>query len=160
MTTSSSGAALGRPVEILVVEDNPADVRLTREAFKEGKVRNRLSVASDGEAAISALKRAADGLGGTLPDLILLDFNMPKMDGREVLAEIKADERLRCIPVLVLTTSKSQDDVLTAYRLNASCFISKPVDLTEFFDVVRSIDDFWLSVVKLPPAGCEATAGN
>lgn len=144
----------GRPVEILIVEDNPADVRLTREAFKEGRVRSRLNVAGDGEEALGYLRRAGESDDAPLPDLILLDLNMPKKDGRELLAEIKSDDRLRCIPVLVLTTSRSEDDILTAYRLNASCYISKPVDLQEFFEVVRSIDDFWLNIVKLPPTTC------
>lgn len=142
-----------KPIEILLVEDNPGDVRLTVEAFKEGKVRNNLSVVEDGAAALAFLRRQGKYADAPRPDLVLLDLNLPGKDGREVLAEIKADPGLRRIPVIVLTTSQAEQDVLKAYNLNANCYISKPIDLTEFFAVVRSIEDFWLAIVKLPPDG-------
>ena len=142
----------GRPIEILLVEDNPGDVRLTIEALKEGKVRNRLSVARDGVEALAFLRRQGPHAGSTRPDLILLDLNLPRKDGREVLAEIKEDVSLRRIPVVVLTTSKAEEDILRTYDLHANCYITKPVDLEQFISVVRSIDDFWLSVVRLPSA--------
>jgi CheY-like chemotaxis protein len=141
----------GRPIEILLVEDNPGDVRLTIEALKEGKVRNHLSVARDGVEALAFLRREGPHANAARPDLILLDLNLPKKDGREVLAEIKEDSRLRRIPVVVLTTSKAEEDILRTYDLHANCYITKPVDLEQFISVVRSIDDFWLSVVRLPP---------
>jgi CheY-like chemotaxis protein len=141
----------GRPVEILLVEDNPGDVRLTIEALKEGKVRNNLSVVKDGVEALAFLRREGNFAGAARPDLILLDLNLPKKDGREVLAEIKEDGVLRRIPVVVLTTSKAEEDILRTYDLHANCYITKPVDLEQFISVVRSIDDFWLSVVRLPP---------
>jgi CheY-like chemotaxis protein len=140
----------GRPIEILLVEDNPGDVRLTIEALKEGKVRNRLSVARDGVEALAFLRREGSHVEASRPDLILLDLNLPKKDGREVLAEIKVDPALRRIPVVVLTTSKAEEDILRTYDLHANCYITKPVDLDQFISVVRSIDDFWLSVVRLP----------
>lgn len=140
----------GRPIEILLVEDNPGDVRLTIEALKEGKVSNRLSVARDGVEALAFLRREGPHANAARPDLILLDLNLPKKDGREVLAEIKEDSRLRRIPVVVLTTSKAEEDILRTYDLHANCYITKPVDLEQFISVVRSIDDFWLSVVRLP----------
>lgn len=141
----------GSPIEILLVEDNPGDVRLTIEALKEGKVRNRLSVARDGVEALAFLRRQGAYADAARPDLILLDLNLPRKDGREVLAEIKVDPNLRRIPVVVLTTSKAEEDVLRTYDLHANCYIAKPVDLEQFISVVRSIDDFWLSVVRLPP---------
>ena len=140
----------GRPIEILLVEDNPGDVRLTIEALKEGKVRNHLSVARDGVEALAFLRRQGPHAGAVRPDLILLDLNLPRKDGREVLAEIKEDAVLRRIPVVVLTTSKAEEDILRTYDLHANCYINKPVDLEQFISVVRSIDDFWLSVVRLP----------
>ena len=143
-------SAEGRPVEILLVEDNAADVRLTIEALKEGKVRNHLSVARDGVEAIDFLKRRGVHASAARPDLILLDLNLPKMDGREVLAEIKADDELKKIPVVVLTTSSAEADILKSYSLHANCYITKPVDLDQFVNVVKSIDDFWLTVVRLP----------
>jgi two-component system, chemotaxis family, response regulator Rcp1 len=146
-----SDDTLGRSIEILLVEDNPGDVRLTIEALKEGKVRNHLSVARDGVEALAFLRREGPHANAARPDLILLDLNLPKKDGREVLAEIKEDSRLRRIPVVVLTTSKAEEDILRTYDLHANCYITKPVDLEQFFSVVRSIDDFWLSVVRLPP---------
>ena len=145
-----NGESLGRPIEILLVEDNPGDVRLTIEALKEGKVRNRLSVARDGVEALAFLRREGAHATAPRPDLILLDLNLPRLDGREVLAEIKVDARLRRIPVVVLTTSKAEEDILRTYDLHANCYINKPVDLDQFISVVRSIDDFWLSVVRLP----------
>jgi CheY-like chemotaxis protein len=146
-----TSAEFGRPIEILLVEDNPGDVRLTIEALKEGKVRNNLSVAKDGVEALSFLRREGSFGGSARPDLILLDLNLPRKDGREVLAEIKDDPVLRRIPVVVLTTSKAEEDILRTYDLHANCYITKPVDLDQFISVVRSIDDFWLSVVRLPP---------
>jgi two-component system, chemotaxis family, response regulator Rcp1 len=139
-----------RPVDILLVEDNAGDVRLTMEALREGKVRNNLTVARDGVEALAILRREGPHAGAARPDLILLDLNLPKKDGREVLAEIKADANLKRIPVVVLTTSKAEEDILKTYDLHANCYISKPVDLEQFIVVVRSIDDFWLSIVKLP----------
>jgi CheY-like chemotaxis protein len=141
----------GRPIEILLVEDNPGDVRLTIEALKEGKVHNSLSVARDGVEALAFLRRQGTHANAARPDLILLDLNLPRKDGREVLAEIKEDPSLRRIPVVVLTTSKAEEDILRTYDLHANCYIAKPVDLEQFISVVRSIDDFWLSVVRLPP---------
>ncbi|MDC0710801.1 response regulator [Stigmatella sp. ncwal1] len=141
---------LGRPIEILLVEDNPGDVRLTIEALKEGKVRNNLSVARDGVEALAFLRREGIHEKASRPDLILLDLNLPRKDGREVLEEIKQDASLRRIPVVVLTTSKAEEDILRTYDLHANCYINKPVDLEQFILVVRSIDDFWLSVVRLP----------
>jgi CheY-like chemotaxis protein len=141
---------MGKAVEILLIEDNPGDVRLTLEALLEGKVKNNLVVAPDGEAALAILRREGEHAEAPRPDLILLDLNLPKKDGREVLAEIKADTQLRCIPVVVLTTSKSEEDVLRSYQLNANCYITKPVDLEQFIRVVRAIEDFWLTMVVLP----------
>ena len=141
----------GRPVEVLLVEDNPGDVRLTQEAFKEAKVLNHLSVVGDGVQALAFLRREGDHTEAPRPDLILLDLNLPKKDGREVLEEIKADERLRRIPVVILTTSSAQQDILKSYDLHANSYITKPVDLDQFVTVVKSIEDFWLTIVKLPP---------
>ena len=135
------------PIEILLVEDNPADVRLTQEALREGKVRNNLHIARDGEEALAFLRRE----GEPRPDLILLDLNLPRRDGREVLKEIKSDRRLMTIPVVVLTTSAAEADIVKSYSLHANCYITKPVDLEQFITVVKSIDDFWLTIVKLPP---------
>jgi len=140
-----------RPVEVLLVEDNPGDVRLAIEALREGKVHVRMSVASDGVEALEFLRRQGRFAQAPRPDLILLDLNMPRKDGREVLAELKADDELKRIPVVVLTTSKAEEDILKTYDLNANCYITKPVDLQQFMHVVRSIQDFWLTVVKLPP---------
>jgi CheY-like chemotaxis protein len=140
-----------RPVEILLVEDNPGDVRLTREALKEGKIRNHLNVASDGVEAMRYLRREGEHADATRPDLILLDLNLPKMDGREVLQAVKADPSLRQIPVVVLTSSAAEQDIVRAYDLHANCYVSKPVDLDQFIHVVKSIEDFWFSIVKLPP---------
>jgi chemotaxis family two-component system response regulator Rcp1 len=139
-----------QPIDILLVEDSPGDVRLTIEALKEGKVNNRLTVASDGVEAMAVLRREGPHADAPRPDLVLLDLNLPKMDGREVLAQIKADESLRRIPVVVLTTSKAEEDILRSYNLHANCYITKPVDLDQFITVVKTIEDFWFSIVKLP----------
>ena len=143
----------GAPVEILLVEDNPADVRLTQEALKEGKVYNNLHWAKDGVEALEFLHRQGKYASAPRPDIILLDLNLPKKDGREVLEEIKRDEALKRIPVVVLTTSKAEEDVLRTYNLHANCYVTKPVDLEKFIVVVRSIDIFWLTIVTLPPNG-------
>ncbi|MDE3090874.1 MAG: response regulator [Chloroflexota bacterium] len=144
---------IGRPAEILLVEDNSGDVRLTQEALKEGKVLNNLSVVGDGVEALAFLRREGKYTYAPRPDLILLDLNLPKKDGREVLAGIKTDEHLRRIPVVVLTVSQAEEDILKSYNLNANCYISKPVDLDQFIRAVKSIEDFWLAIVKLPPDG-------
>jgi chemotaxis family two-component system response regulator Rcp1 len=142
----------GRAVEVLLVEDNPADVRLTREALAEGKVRNNLHVAGDGVAALEFLRREGPHADAPHPDLILLDLNLPRKNGREILAEIKEDDALRRIPVVVLTTSEDEEDILRSYQLHANCYVTKPVGLEQFLAVVRQIDSFWLEVVKLPVA--------
>ncbi|MBN2505324.1 MAG: response regulator [Verrucomicrobia bacterium] len=139
-----------RGVTILLVEDNPGDARLTIEAFKEAKVRNRLVHVKDGAEALAFLYREEPYTHAPRPDLILLDLNMPRKDGREVLQHIKADPRLRRIPVVVLTTSQAEQDVQRAYNLNANCYITKPVDLDQFLNVIRCIEEFWLTIVKLP----------
>jgi two-component system, chemotaxis family, response regulator Rcp1 len=141
----------GEPVEILLVEDNAGDYRLTKEALKEGKVYNNLYWAKDGIEALDFLKRRGKHADVPRPDIILLDLNLPKKDGRQVLAEIKADEELRSIPVVILTTSKAEEDVLRSYDLHANCYVTKPVDLDKFIVVVQSIDRFWLTIVTLPP---------
>lgn len=145
----------GDPIEILVVEDNPGDVRLLVEALKDGKVLNHLTVARDGVEAMACLRQEGGYAATPRPDLIVLDLNLPKKDGREVLAAVKADDKLRRIPVVVLTSSQAEEDILRSYNLNANCYISKPVDLEQFIRVVRSIETFWLTIVKLPPRdGC------
>ena len=140
----------GRPAEILLVEDNPGDVRLTIEALRESKVANNLNVARDGVEALAYLRREGAYANAVRPDLILLDLNMPRKDGREVLAEIKAEPKLRTIPVVVLTTSRAEQDVLRSYELQANCYITKPVDLEQFISIVQSIENFWLTIVTLP----------
>lgn len=140
-----------KPVEILLVEDNPGDVRLTMEALKEGRLLNHVSVAEDGVEALAFLRQEGKYADEVRPDLILLDLNLPKKDGREVLAEIKEDPELRQIPVVVLTTSTAEQDVLGTYDLHANCYINKPVDFEQFIKVVKSVGDFWFSVVILPP---------
>jgi chemotaxis family two-component system response regulator Rcp1 len=145
MMRGDSGA-----IEVLLVEDNPGDVRLTREALKEGKVINHLSVAKDGEEALAFLRREGAFADAPRPDVILLDLNLPRRDGREVLQAIKADPSLRTIPVVILTSSEAERDIARAYELNANCYITKPVDLDQFITVVKSIEDFWFTVVKLP----------
>jgi chemotaxis family two-component system response regulator Rcp1 len=142
----------GRAVEILLVEDNPGDARLTREALKEGKIQNNLHHARDGVEAMEFLRRNGAFAGVPTPDIILLDLNLPRKDGREVLAELKQDPQLRSIPVVVLTTSEAEQDILKTYELHANCYITKPVDLEKFIAIVRAIENFWLAVVKLPSA--------
>jgi len=144
---------VGKPIEILLVEDSAADVRLTREALKDAKVLNTVNVVWDGVEAMAYLRREGKYANAPCPDLILLDLNMPRKDGREVLAEVKGDPDLRRIPVVILTVSQSEEDVLKSYNLHANCFITKPVTLSEFFKMVESIESFWLSIVKLPPNG-------
>ena len=139
-----------QPIDILLVEDNPGDERLTREALKEGKVYSNLHWAKDGVEAMAFLRREGRYAEAPRPEMILLDLNLPRKDGREVLQEIKADDNLKRIPVVVLTTSKAEEDVLRSYNLHANCFITKPVDLEKFIVVVKSIDSFWLTVVTLP----------
>ncbi len=140
-----------RPIEILMVEDNPGDVRLTMEALEEGKVRNNLYTVVDGEEALAFLRRQGRYADMPRPDLILLDLNLPKKTGQEVLAEIKADPELKRIPVVILTVSEAEADIIKTYNLHANCYITKPVDLERFIEVVKSIEDFWLTVVMLPP---------
>ncbi|WP_425560736.1 response regulator [Luedemannella helvata] len=139
------------PIEVLLVEDDPGDVLMTREAFEEHKVNNRLAVVSDGAEALAYLRQEGEYSDAVRPDLILLDLNLPRRDGREVLAEIKADEELRRIPVVVLTTSAADEDILRSYSLHANAYVTKPVDFEQFITVVRQIDDFFVSVVRLPP---------
>jgi chemotaxis family two-component system response regulator Rcp1 len=139
------------PVEILLVEDNPGDVRLTKEALREGKVYNNLHWAKDGVEALEFLRQEGRHANAPRPDIILLDLNLPKKDGREVLGSIKNDDRFKQIPVVILTTSEAEEDVLRSYELHANCYITKPVDLEKFIVVVQSIDKFWLTVVTLPP---------
>ena len=141
---------IGRPVEILLVEDNPGDVRLTQEALKEAKILNNLSVIMDGVEAVNFLRRKDKYRDAPRPDLILLDLNLPKKDGREVLEEIKTDLNLKRIPVVVLSVSKATEDITKSYNLHANCYITKPVDLDQFIRVVKSIEEFWLTIVKLP----------
>jgi two-component system response regulator len=138
-------------VEILLVEDSPGDVRLTQEALKDSKLYNNLSVVPDGVEAMAFLRRQEQYTNAPRPDLILLDLNLPRMDGRQVLQEIKNDESLKRIPVVVLTTSSNETDIFITYNLHANCYISKPVDFTQFINVVKSIEHFWFSIVKLPP---------
>ncbi|HEY0582465.1 MAG TPA: response regulator [Chloroflexota bacterium] len=145
-----NGPGAGRPIEILLVEDNKGDVRLTIEGLKEGKVRNNLHVAQDGVEAMDFLRRKGPFKDSVRPDLILLDLNLPRMDGREVLAQLKSDPDFKTIPVVVLTTSRAEQDVLHSYELQANCYITKPVDLEQFITVVKSIEDFWLTIVTLP----------
>jgi two-component system, chemotaxis family, response regulator Rcp1 len=142
-----------RPVEILLVEDNPGDERLTREALKEGKVYSNLHWVKDGVEAMAFLRKEGRYAGVPRPDIVLLDLNLPRKDGREVLQEVKTDDDLKRIPVVVLTTSKAEEDVLRTYNLHANCYVTKPVDLEKFIVVVKSIDVFWLTIVTLPPNG-------
>lgn len=147
--TSSRALA---PIEILLVEDSPGDVRLTREALRDAKVSNNLSVASDGLQAMSFLSRRNGYADAPRPDLVLLDLNLPKLSGREVLERVKRDPGLMNIPVVVLTTSAAEEDILRSYQLHANCYITKPVDLEQFLKVISTIDNFWLTIVKLPRA--------
>jgi len=139
-----------KSIEVLLVEDDPGDTLMIREAFEDNKVRNRLTCVTDGVQAIEYLRHEGEHAGSPRPDLILLDLNLPRKDGREVLAEIKADDDLRTIPVVVLTTSQAEEDVLRSYKLHANAYVTKPVDFERFIEVVRQIDDFFVTVVKLP----------
>lgn len=146
----------GIPIEILMVEDNPGDARLTQEALKESKLINKLHHVVDGVEAIDFLRRRGRFGDAPRPDLILLDLNLPRKDGREVLAEIKADDDLQSIPVVVLTTSEAEQDIIQSYKLHANCYVTKPVDLHKFVEIVRVLQDFWLSIVRLPPGAASA----
>lgn len=145
---TNSGQA--RPVDILLVEDNPGDVRLIREALHDGKLLNQVSTVSDGQHALAFLRKQGSYAQASRPDLILLDLNLPRKDGHEVLAEIKADPDLRSIPVVIVTSSQAEEDILKSYNTHANCYVTKPVDLEKFVAVVRAIEDFWVSIVKLP----------
>lgn len=142
---------LVKPIEILLVEDSPSDAELTLEALREGKICNHINLVEDGVQALAFLRRQGPYAEAPRPDLVLLDLNIPRKDGREVLAEMKSDPDLKTIPVVILTTSRADEDVLRAYSLHANCYIIKPVDFRPFLEVVKSIENFWLSVVKLPP---------
>jgi len=144
------GQRTARTIDILMVEDDPGDVRLTREALKGSKVLHSLNVVEDGVAALDYLRKVAPYQNAVRPDIVLLDLNLPKKDGREVLSEIKSDDKLKRIPVVILTTSKAEEDVMRTYNLHANCYVTKPVDLEKFIVVVKSIDAFWLTVVTLP----------
>ena len=148
-----SAAQLVKPIEILLVEDNPGDVDLTREALANSKLYNQLSVVGNGEQAMAFLRHKGKYTNASRPDLVLLDLNLPRMDGREVLKEIKSDDDLKRIPVVVLTSSKAEEDILKVYNLHANCYITKPMDLGQFLKVVHVIEDFWFTIVKLPPKG-------
>ena len=150
--------AYPRPIEILMVEDNPGDADLLLDFLQQSKVKNVINWVKDGEAAMAYLHREGENASKPTPDIVLLDLNLPRKDGREVLAEMKADPKFRHIPVVILTSSKSAQDIARSYHLQASCYITKPVDLEQFVRVVRSIDDFWLSVVRLPTNGGEPLA--
>jgi len=139
------------PVEILLVEDNPGDARLAQEALKDSKMKNNLYIVYDGIDAMNFLRKAGKYSDAVTPDLVLLDLNLPLKNGKEVLEEIKSDDDLKRIPVVILTTSKSEEDILKSYNLHANCFITKPIDLSQFIKVIKSIESFWLSIVKLPP---------
>lgn len=141
---------ISKPIEILLVEDSRGDIGLIEEVFEEAKIRNNLYVAEDGEEAIQFLNKKGQYADVPRPDIILLDLNLPKKDGREVLDEVKRDETLRNIPIVVLTTSKAEEDILKSYNLHANAYITKPVDFEQFIKVIKSIEDFWLEVVKLP----------
>jgi CheY-like chemotaxis protein len=143
---------IGKVIDILLVEDSEGDIRLAKEALKDGKVKNVLHVARDGVEGVEFLKRKGAFQDAPRPDLILLDLNLPRMDGREVLSEIKSDPDLKSIPVVVLTTSQNEEDILKSYNLHANCYITKPMDVMQFLKVVASIEEFWLTIVKLPPS--------
>jgi len=144
---------IGKPVEILLVEDNPGDVRLTLEILKDGKVNNNMHVVKDGLEALSFLRGEGEFADAPQPHLILLDLNLPGKNGREVLAKIRGDKNLKRIPVIILTTSNAEQDILDAYDLHANCYITKPIDLNRFISVIKSIENFWLTIVKLPGNG-------
>ena len=146
-----TGEKAGRSIEILLVEDNPGDARLVKEALKDGKVLNELHVVGDGVEALDFLRRRGRYADVVHPDLVLLDLNLPKKRGHEVLAEVKDDPDLKRIPVVVLTVSKAEEDIMTTYNLHGNCFITKPIDFDQFVNVVKAIEDFWLTIVKLPP---------
>jgi chemotaxis family two-component system response regulator Rcp1 len=150
MTSTEQQAQQAHPIEILLVEDNPGDVRLTQEVVRDSKLINRLWTVTDGEQATDFLKRRGAYVDAVRPDLILLDLNLPRKDGRQLLAEIKADLDLRRIPVVIVTSSQAEEDILKTYDLHANCYVTKPVDLDRFVEVVKSIEDFWISIVKLP----------
>lgn len=141
---------MGKPIEILLVEDSPGDARLVQENMKEAKVRNNLNIVADGVEAMAYLRREGKYKNMVMPDMVLLDLNLPRKDGREVLAEIKADEKLKRIPVVVLTISQAEEDILRSYNLHANAYVTKPVDLNQFMLAVKAIKGFWLTVVKLP----------
>ena len=143
---------LVRSIDILLVEDNPGDARLAKEALRDSKIKNNLHFVSDGEEATDFLFRKGKYTDSPHPDLILLDLNLPKKDGRELLSEIKNDPHLKRIPVVILTTSKAEEDIIKTYNLHANCYITKPLDLDQFMKVIRSIEEFWLTIVRLPPA--------
>lgn len=142
--------SLGRPANFLLVEDNPGDVRLTQEALKSHKVQNNLHVVTDGEEAMAFLRKQGKYKDAPRPDIILLDLNLPKKDGREVLAEIKSDQNLKTIPVVIISSSEAEQDIIKSYDLNANCYVTKPVNFDQFIKVVQSINEFWLTIVKLP----------
>jgi len=141
---------MDRPVDILLVEDNEADIRLTQEGIKETKIRNNLHIVRDGEEAMNFLQKREQHRDAVTPDLILMDLNLPKKDGRELLKEIKNDETLAPIPVVVLTTSEAEKDIIKSYKLHANCFVTKPMGIDQFVEVITAIENFWLTIVKLP----------
>jgi CheY-like chemotaxis protein len=145
-----SSENIGTAIEILLVEDNPGDARLTQEALRDVKMKNNLNVVGDGVEALQFLRREGPYADAPRPDIILLDLNLPRMDGQEVLAAVKADPDLKCIPVVVLTTSQAEEDIVRSYRLNANCYVTKPVDFDQFIRVVQSVENFWFTIVKLP----------
>ena len=140
-----------KPIDILLVEDNPGDVRLTKEALKDAKVLNEIYVARDGVEAMEFMRKEGSFAKAPVPDLVLLDLNLPRKDGREVLAEIKADPKFKHIPVIVLTTSKADEDIIKSYKLHANAYVTKPVDLNRFVEIIHALEEFWFTVVKLPP---------
>jgi chemotaxis family two-component system response regulator Rcp1 len=148
----SEKRSLGKPIEILLVEDSPTDASLTMETLREGRIRNNITLVEDGVLAMDFLRRASPYENAPRPDLILLDLNMPRKNGREVLSEVKADRDLRRIPVVIMTTSMAEQDIFESYDLHANCYLTKPVELDDFINVVRKIEEFWLTIVKLPAA--------
>lgn len=153
MTESTTNEPLGRPVEILLVENSPGDIRLTQEALRDAKVKNNLHVAQDGVEAMAYLRQEGANEGMPRPDLVLLDLNLPRKSGHEVLEEIKTDATLKQIPVVILTVSEADEDIVKAYKQHANSFVSKPIDFQQFIKVVNSIDEFWFTIVKLPSSG-------